>query len=167
MASVNKDELEALYWRDRLSIPDVAKRLGINYSAARTMLLTNGIPLRSRADGVRGASDKLSATSKGRKRVFTEQWRANISAGKLRIGALTAAGVSAKTGGYVQFTRGQHKHRSVHVVLMEQHIGRRLLPGEVVHHIDHNKHNNELFNLRLMTRSEHSRLHMSEKHGKR
>jgi len=33
---------------------------------------------------------------------------------------------------------------------------------EVVHHIDHNRSNNELNNLQLMTRSEHTRLHRLE-----
>jgi hypothetical protein len=42
---------------------------------------------------------------------------------------------------------------------MEQYLGRKLKSNEVVHHIDGDKFNNDLSNLQLMTREEHSRLH--------
>ena len=42
-----------------------------------------------------------------------------------------------------QKTYGRHTHR----VVAEQKIGRKLLPGEVVHHIDNNKRNNHPDNL--------------------
>jgi hypothetical protein len=45
---------------------------------------------------------------------------------------------------------------------MEARIGRRLLPDEVVHHIDGERANNNQNNLALMTRSAHTRLHRFE-----
>lgn len=42
---------------------------------------------------------------------------------------------------------------------MEQHLGRKLKKGEVVHHIDGNKTNNNINNLQLMTAKEHSKMH--------
>lgn len=53
------------------------------------------------------------------------------------------------------FRRGIAKHRLV----MIQHIGRDLMENEVVHHKDHNKLNNDISNLQLMTTSEHAKLH--------
>lgn len=50
---------------------------------------------------------------------------------------------------------GRHTHR----VEMERILGRKLKPGEVVHHIDGDKRNNSPNNLKVMTRSEHSRYH--------
>jgi hypothetical protein len=47
------------------------------------------------------------------------------------------------------------KHRYV----MEQHIGRALMPSEIVHHIDEDKLNNSINNLQICTRSEHNRIH--------
>lgn len=41
-------------------------------------------------------------------------------------------------------------------------IGRLLLPNEVVHHIDGNKSNNDIKNLQLMSREDHSRLHAQD-----
>jgi len=48
---------------------------------------------------------------------------------------------------------------SIHNLLMEKKIGRKLLPGECVHHKDFNSRNNNIKNLQLMTISEHSKLH--------
>ena len=42
---------------------------------------------------------------------------------------------------------------------MEQYLGRKLEKNEVVHHKDGNRHNNDLDNLEVMSRSEHTRLH--------
>jgi hypothetical protein len=46
-----------------------------------------------------------------------------------------------------------------HVRVMELHIGRRIAPGECVHHRDGDRANNALANLELLTKSEHSSLH--------
>jgi len=46
-----------------------------------------------------------------------------------------------------------------HRVVMERWIGRYLTSSEVVHHLDENKHNNELSNLRLMDIKDHGWLH--------
>lgn len=47
-----------------------------------------------------------------------------------------------------------------HRFLMEQHLGRKLLPGEVVHHINGDKLDNALSNLVVMEVSAHRREHM-------
>lgn len=44
-------------------------------------------------------------------------------------------------------------------ILAEIKLGRELLPGEVVHHIDEDTFNDALDNLEIMTNEEHSRLH--------
>ena len=53
------------------------------------------------------------------------------------------------------FRRGIAKHR----LEMMKHLGRELTENEIVHHIDHNKCNNNIENLQLMTQSEHAKLH--------
>ena len=48
-----------------------------------------------------------------------------------------------------------------HRVVMEEHLGRPLLPTESVHHINMNKQDNRLENLYLCSVSEHSKAHGS------
>ena len=49
--------------------------------------------------------------------------------------------------------------RDIHRIIMEEHIGRKLSRYEVVHHINGNIHDNRLENLRMMSLSEHSKMH--------
>lgn len=46
-----------------------------------------------------------------------------------------------------------------HRWVMEQCIGRPLTPNEVVHHINHNKSDNRLENLKIMLPGEHTAMH--------
>ena len=56
--------------------------------------------------------------------------------------------------------RATSKHYVLHHrVVMENHIGRLLTSNEVVHHIDGDKHNNDINNLELMSQKEHTKLH--------
>ncbi len=70
---------------------------------------------------------------------------------KLRTARLgTGLGVS-----YVKFY-GRHLHR----VVAEMKIGRALMPGEIVHHIDGNIHNNSPENLMVLpNQASHAKLH--------
>lgn len=54
----------------------------------------------------------------------------------------------------------KHQHYIyLHIVIAERTIGRRLMPDEVVHHINGIKHDNRPENLQVMKRSEHIKLH--------
>lgn len=46
-----------------------------------------------------------------------------------------------------------------HVMVMELSIGRRIRASECVHHKDGNRQNNDLSNLELLNRGQHSRMH--------
>jgi hypothetical protein len=165
---MDKAELTHLYVDLLMSIPEISEKTGIALSTIRFRLKALGV-LRSRADSIRLAvqKGKIGPSHRGKKRNFTEEWKQNISKARKAHGEKYAVGTSLKPSGYIEYTRGEHKRRRVHVVLMEQKIGRRLFANECVHHIDGNKTNNELSNLQLMTFQDHSRLHANERIAKR
>lgn len=175
MASVNKvineikpSTLLRMYVDEKQSIPVISDATGVARSTIRFRLKRLSA-LRDRGDAVRAAASegRLGSGTRGKQRTFTDAWRANISASALARADKFASGVSKKPSGYIEYTRGPHKGRSVHVVQMEELIGRRLLPSEVVHHDDEDKANNANGNLELMTRSAHASLHATENHPSR
>lgn len=160
MRDVN--EMARLYGQEQMCCADIAKRCGVSTSTVRRDLIASGFVLRERGKNTAQGLEKRAARLRGVKRNITPEWCANISKGKRESDtAMNAKGVSKTSKGYLRYSKRQDPNyeRLVHVVVMERHIGRRLLPGEVVHHIDENKQNNDLSNLQLMTNSAHISLH--------
>ena len=58
-----------------------------------------------------------------------------------------------------KFISSDGKSRRLHRVLMERHLGRKLLPHEHVHHKNENKRDNRVENLEVMDIRDHIRLH--------
>jgi hypothetical protein len=63
--------------------------------------------------------------------------------------------------GYLMQMDGYRKYIFSHRRAMAHHLGRKLEKGEVVHHIDFDKHNNQITNLYLTDPAGHSRAHTS------
>jgi len=148
---------------DGLSIPQIAEIAGMSRSTVRRRLKAASV-LRRREDAIRlaGVQGRLGSGLRGKRRVFSDTHRENISKARLEWADKFAKGQSVKPTGYAEFTRGPNKGRLVHVVLMEEKIGRRILPGECVHHIDGDPLNNSLGNLAFMTLSTHASLHRKQ-----
>ncbi len=162
MASLNKARLKDMYYGG-MSIPEISRATNMGKSTVRYYLLKAGTKMRSRAEGVRNCKT-LGLHLKGKKKKpFTKEHRDNIRKAKIMWANKNAKGTSLKPNGYLEITRGADKNRSVHVVKMEQHIGHKLNASEVVHHVDRNRQNNDIGNLVLMTRSDHTKLHRKEK----
>jgi len=52
--------------------------------------------------------------------------------------------------------------QSVHRIVAEEKLGRKLKEGEIVHHLDRDKHNNKPENLLVTTASEHMKIHHTD-----
>lgn len=80
----------------------------------------------------------------------------------------TRAGRTVASNGYVLVKVGKEHHLAdvrgyayEHRLVAENKLGRRLLPGEQVHHIDENKQNNDPANLEVCFPAEHHLHHRS------
>lgn len=161
MPAYNKVEMCADY-RANLSTPQIAKKHGLSISVVRKILLRNGVKMRTRRGGILLAADRISASNRGIPRPKSPETKDALRQAALRR---SSRGYSFKTGSYVAITNGKNKHRNQHRVMMEEFVGRRLSFNEVVHHKDGNKHNNNLSNLEVMSRSQHTSLHRRQLHG--
>lgn len=69
-----------------------------------------------------------------------------------------------ENGYLIKYKKGYNKkgNAKLHRLIMEEYLGRKLAPDEVVHHIDGDKLNNDISNLRVMKNGEHSKLHRNQ-----
>lgn len=122
---------------------------------------------------IAGHSSRIIRYWAGRK--FSEQHIQRIKIARERQEIKTGSpafkgGRNIASNGYVRIWHPGHPSESgdgyilEHRLVMEQIIGRHLLPGEVIHHKNHNRSDNDPSNLQLF--SSHSD-HMSIGHGVR
>lgn len=153
---LNKEEIESSY--ECMSTKELSFFWGISYSTAVFLLKKHNIPIKTKSESYSVVKEKMGLWLVGKNRIFSKEHKKKISLGKLGTGK----GYSIKKDGIIQYTAGENKHRSQHVIVMENFLGRRLRKGECVHHIDRNKSNNKINNLTLLTWSAHARLHRFE-----
>jgi len=156
----------ALYGQG-MSLPDVAEKVGKGMSTVRYHVKKAGI-LRTRTEGIRGSGHKISKALKGKERgPMSEETKNKLRHSALERNDLSAKGYRTTSQGYNEFTRGPHKGQMVHRVITECALGRPLEYNEVVHHIDGNKTNNNLDNLKVMDSVEHIKFHREQDHNMR
>ena len=116
--------------------------------------------------------ERISKAHKGK--VISEEQRRMISErNSCNFNGLNGYGhIKKHNSGYILAYAPKHPHAHkdgyvmFHTVLMERAIGRYLKDNEVVHHVNRDRSDNRIENLRLMDKHEHRSMHMKERYSK-
>ncbi len=139
----NKDWLYQKYITEKSSIFEIAKETKYNYNAIFYWLRKLDIPRRTYSEAQKLRLQQKQITMKGEN---NPSWK---------------GGKHTSSQGYVSIHKPYHPHARSggyifeHRLVMEEHLGRYLLPHEIVHHIDGNRQNNNIKNLFLTTNKKH------------
>ena len=71
-----------------------------------------------------------------------------------------------RADGYVTIKTGVRRYELEHRLIVERAVGRRLRTSEHVHHINGERADNRLENLRIMSAHDHGRIHGKQSKGK-
>lgn len=152
--------LEKLYVERKMKITEIADFCGCSKASVSAMLKKAGIRARTIGDYPRtpaqiASGERLGESSKG---IGRKGRPAKRSEPKIRSSRFIDC------SGYVQIYWPEHPMATKsgcvreHRLVMMEHLGRELLPDEVVHHINGIKHDNRIENLMVMKAWEHDRL---------
>ena len=163
------------YQTGNYSVADIGKKYGVSTGKAYNMLREAGCVF-SRKWKKKMSEERraqISKRHKGKKLSLKqiEQIRARNSC---NYNGLNGYGhTKSHNRGYVLAYAPKHPHAHkdgyvmLHTILVEQQIGRYLTDKEVVHHINRDRADNRIENLRLMNKFDHMSMHMKERHRKR
>lgn len=177
--SVSKDVLLQKYVEEKKPMHMVANEIGISVGSAFNYIHRYGIPVRGKHQYSRSEKQMEHIRQlglSGRGKVLTEETRDKMSKakkGKYIRPSKFGGHRKERTDGYISVYAPTHPgHTSEgyvmeHRLIMEEHIGRFLADNEVVHHINRNRKDNRIENLKLMTASEHMSFHATERHNNR
>jgi len=109
----------------------------------------------TKAKRCKGCQNRISAS---------KRWRNPKGFRKPLIGIKNPKwkGGFTKSMGYKTILQGKNSYIAEHRLVMQKHIGRPLTPQDIVHHINGNKLDNRIENLKLMNRSKHMKEHLKE-----
>lgn len=177
---ITDNELAVMYLDEGLSGREIAERLGCSAAAICLRMKNAGIKARSmhdypptqkQIDAWRRNGEYISRLPQTQEARSTNGKK---NRGRRRRDDYEFGGHEKLRGdGYIKVYVPEHPNATKdgyvmkHHLVMEQHLGRIIPDGYVVHHINHDRADNRLENLKLMTFKEHSGLHMKERHDAR
>lgn len=141
---LTKGEVSERYFVQGLSMRDIGKEVGASYQRVARWMEYWELPRRSTTESRLLAFQRL-----GRER--GPNWKGGKWFAPSSCTWFTYAPDHPKAR--------HHGGVATHILVAEERIGRLLQTGEVVHHLDCDRHNNDELNLCVMTREQHGYLH--------
>lgn len=143
-AKVNEENICQMYLSGDSSII-LAKKFSVVSQTICRILRRNNIKIRDYKENILNAiRNGRSLNSKKQRNIASKRWRGKGNP-RYRHG---------NSNGY-KMIKIDNRWIPEHRYLMEQKIRRKLKSDEIVHHINHNKKDNRISNLQIMTISEH------------
>lgn len=172
---INKETLEELYLNQELAMHEIADKLNVSVGSVYNYIKEFGIKSRPRMSEKTRA--KISNSQKGKPSArkgckLSAETKRKISEshkGKFIVKSKYGGHRKKRTDGYIMVYVPDHPlatkegYVMEHILVMEKHIGRYITRDEVVHHINENRSDNRIENLRLMTFKEHAKFHLEER----
>ena len=143
----NKQELEKLYLEDKWSTRKCAEHFGMSQSYIRNYMKEYGIPIRSISE------------NGGHSVPRTDEWKAKISAGLKANNAMRGKTYELHPG-YKTGKRSYRNRLTRDEVLLPFCRKCSSMEKLVVHHIDHDRDNNDIENLMVLCASCHKQHHV-------
>lgn len=139
-----REDIPRLYLEEKLSTPQIAKKVGLSVGAVGSILRARGVKLRTAKEGVavrfpNGAYGELASHWQG--------------------------GRHKQKTGYVMVyapnhpRSGRYNRTFEHIIVAEKTLGRYLTMDEVVHHLNGDKQDNRPENLEVLLRKDHVHAH--------
>lgn len=140
------------------SLASIAAELGVHRNTVRNRMILFGIERKGRGEyfaGVPKPASQKQKMSEARRRF----WEAHPERDDFRLNQSRVKTKHGISKGYRRVYTLEIGRRREHILIVEKAIGRKLRPGEQVHHVNGNKLDNRPENLQLLTNSEHQKIH--------